>query len=539
MNRYRPLALLMGLALTLALGVGVSYAQDDTTRPDGWQEDSHSNDADLNYDIVFPQDAVNTITITVSPEEWQTQLDDMTSLFGEFGARADGSGGRGGMAPADGAAMGEPPADGQPPADGAAMGEPPAGGGGPGMMGGFPEENPVWVAADVTFEGQTWTNVGFRFKGNSTLSGGWGSGTYKLGFKLEFDQFEDDYPEIDNQRFYGFKELSFSSNYRDDSLLHEKVAADVFRDAGIPAAQTAFYAVYVDYGDGPIYFGLYTAVEAVDDTVIETQFSDDNGNLYKPEGGTFAAGEFDEADYEKQTNEDDEDWSDIQALIAALNDETRTTDPESWRANLEAVLDTDEFVHWLAVNSVIQNWDTYGSMAHNFYLYNDPSTGLLTWIPWDNNEALSGGGGGFGGRGPAGNTEAGNVAPPAGNAADPAAARPQGGEGGPGNRGNTELGLDTVSSDWPLIRTLMDDPVYSALYDSYVEETVSGAFEPEAMAATYTELHELIAPYVTGENGEIEGYTNLSSAEAFDTSLSELIDHATARSEAVAAYLAE
>jgi spore coat protein CotH len=251
------------------------------------------------------------------------------------------------------------------------------GAGGPGVGGGLgTTENPIWVEADITFEGQVWTHVGIRFKGNSSLMSTWRGGSYKLPFRLDFDEFEDAYPEIDNQRFYGFKELSFSSNWSDPSLLREKVAADIFRAAGVPASQTAFYAVYVDYGEGPVYFGLYTAVEIVDDTVIETQFDDDGGNVYKPDGAgaTFAAGSFDEASFDKETHQDEADYGDILALFDALHAGTRTTDPGAWRSGLEAVFDVEGFVRWLAVNSVIQNWDSYGQMAHNYYLYNDPTT---------------------------------------------------------------------------------------------------------------------------------------------------------------------
>ncbi len=35
------------------------------------------------------------------------------------------------------------------------------------------------------------------------------------------------------------------------------------------------------------------------------------------------------------------------------------------------------------------NWDSYGNMAHNYYLYNHPEAGLRR-IPWDNNESMSG-----------------------------------------------------------------------------------------------------------------------------------------------------
>jgi spore coat protein CotH len=68
-------------------------------------------------------------------------------------------------------------------------------------------ENPTWVPATIEFEGNTWTNVGVRYKGNSSLTSGWRSGTLKLPLKLDFDEFEDDYPEIDDQRFYGFKQF--------------------------------------------------------------------------------------------------------------------------------------------------------------------------------------------------------------------------------------------------------------------------------------------------------------------------------------------
>ena len=35
-------------------------------------------------------------------------------------------------------------------------------------------------------------------------------------------------------------------------------------------------------------------------------------------------------------------------------------------------MDVDLFLRWLAVNSTIGNWDAYGAMAHNYYLYGDP-----------------------------------------------------------------------------------------------------------------------------------------------------------------------
>lgn len=524
MKRWQvsKLAIIGGLVALLMLGGSGVMAQ-TVARPEGWDETSHGNNADPDYAVVFPQDKVNTITITIGADNWAAMQADMTALYGEFGTRQNrmwrgGEGERPNF-------NGEPPEGGrfpggQPPDF---NGEPPEGGRFPDgnfmrrgfdVTGMFPDQNPMWVPVTLEFEGQTWTDVGMRFKGNSSLSGTWGAGNLKLPFKLDFDEFEDANPAIDNQRFYGFKQLSFSSNFRDNSYLHEKVAADLFREAGIPAAQTAFYAVYVDYGEGPVYVGLYTAVEVVDDTVIETQFADGSGNLYKPEGrgATFAEGTFDEASFEKETNEKAADYSDILALFDALHADTRTTDPAAWRAGLETVLDVDHFIHWLAVNTVIQNWDTYGTMSHNYYLYNDPSTGLLTWIPWDNNEALTGNGGFPGGRR---------------------------GMGGATNNSLMSVSLEGVGSDWPLIRYLLDDPVYWSLYVRYTKDTITGAFEPSKMTETYERYHALITPYVLGDGADQAADMGLESISAFKNSLTELITHVNGRQKLVQTFIAD
>ena len=447
---------------------------DETSRHEWWGEETHSKETEPNYEVVFPQDEVNRLDITIPTETWQTMLADMTSLYGEFGSNPSRV--QDNKAPARG-------------------GRPPGGGG---LLEGD-ESNPIWAPVTIDFEGDTWTDVGLRFKGNSSLSSSWSSGILKLPFKLDFDEFEDEYPEIDDQRFYGFKQLSLSSNFKDSSYLHEKVAADIFREAGVPAAQTAFYQVFVDYGEGPVYFGLYTMVEVVDDTVIKTQFDEDSGNVYKPSGSgaTFAANSFSEAAFDKETNQDESDYADILALFQALHAENRTTNPETWRVGLEAVFDVSGFLQYLAVNTVIQNWDTYGVMSHNYYLYNNPETGLLTWIPWDNNEAFN----------------TGNM------------------------RGALSVSLEEVSVDWPLIRYLMDDSIYQAKYVENVEAIIDGPFNPETISVRFQALHELIRPYVVGPNGEVEGYTNLASVEAFDAALDDLILHAESRYEAANEYL--
>jgi len=593
-----------------------STADTGTGRSADWTEETHGNDAEPDYSVVFPDDEVNEITITISPENWQTMLDDMTAEFGEFGGSSTGRT----KAMGGGGIQGENPDFDQAdaPADIAPNDRAMGGGGGGNREESF-DFDPVTVPADITFDDKEWTDVGIRFKGQSTLGNTWTSGSYKISLKLNFDKFEDENPDIKNQRFYGFDELNLKSAFGDSSLMRDKIAPEIFNDAGVTAPDTAFYRVYVDYGEGPVYFGLYTMIESVEDTLIETAFTDDSGNVYKPEGtgATFAEGTFDAECFEKKTNEDEENWSDVEALYTVLNDNTRTTDPEEWRENLEEVFNADGFIRWLAVNTVIQNWDTYGISCKNFYLYTDPSDGTITWIPWDNNEAISAGknadtGGrqamnladgmqtetgieGFGeemqppewaegedtmppaggGRGMGGqqmampmettandgmmmqNGGGQRMAPPLEDADNQDMMMQNGGgqrmapplegmenddmmmqnAGGGGKGSPLSLSLDEVGDSWPLIRYLMDDPVYHAMYLDDLEEVVTTAFEPEAMEETYQFNYDLISPYVTGAEGETEGYTNLQSSAEFDASLSELIEHTYSRYDAVMAYL--
>ena len=357
----------------------------------------------------------------------------------------------------------------------------------------------MWVPATIEFEGNTWTHVGVRYKGNSSLTSGWRSGTRKLPLKLDFDEFEDDYPEIDDQRFYGFKQLSLSNGFSDSSFLRDAATSTMLEEAGLPAAETAFYKVVLDYGEGPVSLGLYTMIEVVDDTVVERTFGSDDGNIYEAEGSaaSFAASTYDqiEQSFQKENNENEADWSDIESLFQVLHDDQRTTDPASWRASLESVFDVDAFLEWLAISATIEHWDAYGNMSHNYYLYHDPDSGQLTWISWDHNMSMSSGMGG-------------------------------GGRRGPGARG-VSLDKADVDDNWPLIRYLLDDPVYYALYLDYLAETIAGPFDPDHMAEAYQTWAERIEPYAVADVGQ----------EAFDAAVQQLIEHAYQRADAVKEFL--
>lgn len=440
---------------------------DTGTNPD-WATESHSNDVAPDYTMVFPQDAVNTLEITIRKTQWDSIRTDMKAKYGnDFGTGGGGMGG-GGI------------------------------GGGMGGGGGaisFGTDEPDYFAVTMKFNEKTWTNVGFRLKGNSSLNSIWRSGVYKLPFRLKMDEFEDQFPTIKNQRFYGFQELSMSPGYSDNSLIREKVASDIFREAGVPAARTAFYKVYINFGEGKKYCGIYTMVEVVDDTMIQNQFAEDpdaKGNIYKPES-TFQT--FQQSAFEKKNNEDNPDYSDVQAFVTALNATNRTSDASTWRANLEKTFNVDHYLKYLAVNNTIVNWDAYGAMAHNHYLYNSPTRKLI-WIPWDHNESMKTTG-----------------------------------------RNAVSLAMTEVAKSWPLIRYVADDAVYYAKYKQYVAEFTNNVFTAAKMGALFDKYHNLIAPYVNGTEVEQKPYSNLSSTSSFVSELAALKTHVSTRNQAVASFL--
>ncbi|MFN0096374.1 MAG: CotH kinase family protein [Dehalococcoidia bacterium] len=475
-------------------------------RPAGWAEGSHGKDATPAFARVFPAAKVNTLDISVPKETWEAMLANATSILGARGTAGQGATG--------GAGFG----GGQPPQGGA------GGGGGAGGPGNFASTNPDWFPATIAFEGKTWTNVGLRFKGNSSLMSSWRSGSDKIPFKLDFDEFEGDHPEIADQRFWGFKQLSLSNNFGDLTGMRETVAYDLFESVGLAAANTAAYEVVLDRGEGKQSLGLYTVIEVIDDTVVDRVFKDATGNIYEADGraASFAAGTEGQiaASFEVEGG-DDADHKDVLALYTAVHAANRTTDAAAWRKGLESVFNMDVFLEWLAIATTIQHWDTYGAMTHNYYLYNDPSTKKLTWISWDHNFVLGASAGGALGGGGGVQVPVGGAQPPAGGQV----AGGFGGRGGPGNR-NTSFDKKEVTADWPLLRYVMDQQVYYDKYKGFLKKTAESTFSPDKLAATYQSTAAVIRARVpAGEQA------------AYDAAVATLTETTRARHTALTDFL--
>ncbi|KNY30345.1 CotH kinase family protein [Pseudobacteroides cellulosolvens] len=414
-------------------------------RPEGWTEKTHSKSADPDYELLFPDDKVLRMDIKMSSADYQKIRTNLQSI----------------------------------------------------TMSSTVE--PVYVPSTVTFEGKTWWNVGFRYKGNSSLVSL--KSKTKLPFRLDFDEYEDQNPEIDNQRFYGFSCMTLANNWNDNSFMKEKITSEIFREGGVPAAKSSFCRVYIDTGSGPKYWGLYTMTEDPSDAMLKEQFGDDSGNCYKPEGaGADWSSPFKQTAFVKKNNEDAADWSDVMGAHSALW--ATNTDAAAWRTNLEKNFNSRSFLRWLAINTAVVNWDSYGQMAHNYYLYNDIANNAgLIWITWDHNLSMT----------------QGKVA---------------------GGSRSRSLSLDEVTNQWPLIRKLIDDPVYKNIYHYEMQQAINGCMNADKIATKVRAYQSLIKPYIVGPEGETSDVTLLSGGEtAFNSACDAIITHINNRQTAVNDYL--
>jgi spore coat protein H len=485
-------------------------------------DDIRGRDATPDYERVFAQDRVGRLDIRINANDWGAIVSDMEDMLGPFGSGPGRRPSQEAVAACTGLPEGSECQYGNPPVSGRCVLAPD--GGPPSCVPvgpvapGEPDEDgvlprtPMYVPAEVTFDGEVFRHVGFRLKGRSNLLNAWVRGNGKLPFRLNLDALETRFPESRDQTFFGFPNLGFDNHQQDSSYLRDKIAHDLFREAGVPAAQTAFMRVFLDRGAGPFYLGLYTMVEVPDSPMLKRFFGSDDGNLYKPRGmAAWAA--FLKSNFPKRTNEEDEDWTDVAGAIAALH--TPRDDPARWRASLEARFEVNGFLRWLALNTILGNQDAY--TPGNGYVYGSPRhRDRLFWIPWDNDTAMA-----------AGVRLGGDPVP---------------GVGEPRPNITLDLFHDRVRSDMPLIRFLMDDLSYRATYRTHVADLLATVFVPSRLSATIRSEHARIAPYVIGDEAEDPSRSFAGTPSDFDASVygpNGLLAYVEARAAAVRQALQE
>jgi hypothetical protein len=225
--------------------------------------------------------------------------------------------------------------------------------------------------------------VGIRLKGEATFRGLDG----KAAFKLKFNQF------VKGQKFLGLKKMTLNNMLQDPSMVHEALAYQAFRAAGVPAPRTGYADVRLNGVD----YGMHLNLETPDDVALKRIFGDFEAppqHLYE---GSYGADVVPGGAglYEVDEGEED-DRSDLEALTAAV----AASSPPSFSERMATVADLDEMTRMWAVERYIGQWDGYSSgMRNNYYLYSDPE-GVFRMLPWGTDQTWGAPQLGFGPPGP-------------------------------------------------------------------------------------------------------------------------------------------
>jgi hypothetical protein len=97
---------------------------------------------------------------------------------------------------------------------------------------------------------------------------------------------------------------------------------------------------------------------------------------------------------------------------------------------------------------------------------------------------------------------------------------------------------DTTPEYWPLIRFLLDDPVYKLKYKEHVAAMAAGPFSINTMSAMIEKYHHMVEPFIVGpDNIESGRYTHLVDASLFHASVEELKAQVATRHVDIEAFL--
>ena len=218
----------------------------------------------------------------------------------------------------------------------------------------------TWFGATVTVDGERHAEVGVRKKGFV----GSQSST-KPSLKLRFDKY------VDGQSLPGgMNRMTLNNSVQDPSMVNTCLSYRVFAAAGNPAPRCNFATVSVNGTD----LGLYVHVEEYKAPFLSHHFGNADGNLYEGTVSDFTL-EF-RGTFEKKTNEDADDWSDIDAVVAALSD------PSDAGLNaLGEIVDLDRFLSFWATEVLVGHWDGYAGDRNNYWFYRVPD-GRFVFLPW-------------------------------------------------------------------------------------------------------------------------------------------------------------
>jgi spore coat protein H len=225
-----------------------------------------------------------------------------------------------------------------------------------------------YVPARIRFQGGEYGPVGVRLKGQNSFL----PFDEKPSFKINVNEY------IPGQTFWGLKDLTFNNMRSDASMMHERLAYFVAREAGLAAPRCNHMLLKVN---GETY-GLYANVETIKKRMVAEHFENNDGPLFEATDVDFSAAYIDK--YELESGPDD------RSRLAGLSAALAMQPPEAALAAASAYIDLAHFQRYWAMSTIIGQFDAfpYSLPGDDYFVYDDPETGKLWLMPWGMDETF-------------------------------------------------------------------------------------------------------------------------------------------------------
>ena len=153
-----------------------------------------------------------------------------------------------------------------------------------------------YKVCDVVIDGETVSDVGLRGKGNTSLSTVSSMDSDRYSFKIEFDQYDS------TKSYHGLDKLCLNNLIQDNTMMKDYLVYQMMRAFGAAAPLCSFVWITVNGED----WGLYLAVETVEDSFLRRNYGTDYGALYKPDSMNMGGGRGNGRDFDMENWQQDE-----------------------------------------------------------------------------------------------------------------------------------------------------------------------------------------------------------------------------------------
>ncbi len=321
-----------------------------------------------------------------------------------------------------------------------------------------------WLTAVVTLDGTTYSNVGIRLKGNSSLmrllggksgqgqAGGTTTGNaapQNLPWLVKLDKYAK------GQNHDGLHELVVRSSTT-SSALNEAVALDLLGAAGLESQKAAYLRFSVNSSAQVLRLAVENPAEDWAARVFAAA-----GTLYKADAtGDYTYRGTDSASYATAWGIESgtDDWKPLMTFLDFVNNASDA----DFTSGLATRLDTAKFATYLAFESLIDNVDDIDGPGNNSMLWWSQSKSSMTVLGWDHNLAFGTTNGGMGGQGQMqqpGQGQQGQQRPGGMPSGMPQGGLPQGGMSGKANalvtRFTTAYSADIAAAKTSLTQSLV------------------------------------------------------------------------------------